>query len=247
LDAFWERASFPVKSSHTILFVERRIHPNTDFVLKNMMYFCPGFSLTIVCSKENEPQIRDILGPRHCKTTKFIIPFDSNPKDVQIAYADNNSLMTNPDFWRQIDAEFALTSQTDNYLLRRLPSVLEGLDYCACYWTWRANVVGGGGLTWRRVSKVIEMCEMRPNSGVAEDCFFSEMCEYVDARRLDFEEGREIFCESYLPDKPIGVHQWWTYAAQEGRDIYEKYLALYTCLDINTESESKADESDLTL
>jgi hypothetical protein len=243
LDAFWATASFPAKSTHTVLFIERRIHPNTDFVLKNMMYFCPGFSITIVCSKENEPQIRSILGPRHEATTHFIIPFDTNSKDLTTGYAEYNNLLTSVEFWKQIPAEVALTSQIDNYLMRRLPAILEELDYCAAYWSWQPNLVGGGGLTWRRVQKIIEMCELRPNSGMAEDCFFSQMCVYTEAKVLEFEDGRDIFCESYLSETPVGVHQWWTYAGQASKEIYEQYFNLYTCLDIKEAQEKTTDDS----
>jgi hypothetical protein len=232
LDSFWSTAAFPTKSKKTVLFIERRIHPNTDFVLKNMMYFCPGFSLTVVCSRENESQIREILGPAHEATTHFIVPFDTNSPDLKTGYEDYNRLLTSADFWRQIDAEFILTSQTDNYLRHKLPPILDSLDYCAAYWGWKPHLVGGGGLTWRRRDAVIRMCEMRPNSGLAEDCFFSEMCCYMGAEVLEYEDGREIFCESYLPDDPVGVHQWWTYAGQGSKEEYNRIFELYTCLEL---------------
>jgi hypothetical protein len=200
-----------------------------------MMYFCPGFSLTVVCSRENEPQIRAILGPRHEAAVHFIVPFDTNSQDLKTGYEDYNRLLTSADFWKQIRAEFVLTSQTDNYLRRHLPPILDGLDYVAAYWSWRPNVVGGGGLTWRRVSKVIEMCELRPNSGCAEDVFFSEMCDYTEAEILEYEDGREIFCESWLGDDPVGVHQWWTYAGQASKEFYDKIFKVYTTCNIPTE------------
>ena len=40
LKEYWDSAVFPKESKNTVLLVERRAHPNIEFVLHNFMYFC---------------------------------------------------------------------------------------------------------------------------------------------------------------------------------------------------------------
>lgn len=233
LQAFWDSATFSKDAPNTVCVVERRCHPNLDFVIKNTMYFAnksAPFSLTVVCSKENEEFIRSILG-RHAETTNWHIPFDINP-GYEKARDDYNVWMTNPNFYEQIPADFILTVQTDCWLRKPLPEILWTLDYCAAYWGWQPNDVGGGGLTWRRREAVIQMCRARKNKGTSEDVFFSQMCRFMDAKVLSYEEGKDIFCESVIGENAVGVHQWWTYAAQCDKETYAKIRELYLTLDL---------------
>ena len=232
LKAFWDSAEFPKEAPNTVMLVERRPHPNIEFALHNFMYFARGFSLTIVCSKDNEAFIRGILG-KHEATTNIMVLFDDNC-DRDKARAEYNLMMQNPEFWSKIQAEYVLSVQTDCYLRKPLPAKLWDLDYVASPWAWLPQLVGGSGLTFRNRKAIISMCKRKFNEDLGEDVFFARMCRLLAKRVMDTEEGEHCFSESRFVDDPVGVHQWWTYLYQAedmtDKKSIEKYISIYTTL-----------------
>jgi hypothetical protein len=254
LKEFWDNETFPkvTETQNTVLMVERRIHPNLEFCLQNFMYFTrnKNFSLTIVCSKENEGQIRNILG-KHIETTDLRVMWENNPTDMigkeqnnsdqsrwGQAITEYNALFQNPEFWSSINADFILSVQTDCYLRKPLPDLLWDIDYAASPWAWKPWVVGGSGLTFRRKEAVIDMCKRVFMKGkkVAEDEFFAHMCIVAKKKVLPLEIAETIFSESRIVDDPVGVHQWWTYLFQgdlnSEKEFIEKHCRIYMTLNI---------------
>jgi len=230
LKAAWDSTTFPQTSSNTVMLVERRAHPNIEFVLHNVMYFASmsrPFSLTIVCCKENEQFIRTILG-KHEQSTHFIVPWDTN-SHRDIARPEYNTLMKDPEFWNQVRADYVLSIQTDCYLRKPLPDILWTLDYVAAPWAWKPWVVGGSGLTFRRRQAVIEMCKKGFTRIIAEDEFFAIQCAATKRKVLPLEEAEHIFAESrFVSEDPVGVHQWWTYMYQsDDAKFIQKFRDIY--------------------
>ena len=233
LKAAWDSATFPQHAESTVMLVERREHPNIEFVLHNVMYFASKnrpFSLTIVCCEENEQYIRNLLG-KHETTTNFIVPWKTNTHR-DIARPEYNTLMKDPEFWAQVQADYILSVQTDCYLRKALPDILWTLDYAAAPWAWKPWVVGGSGLTFRRRQAVIEMCKKGWHRDIAEDEFFAILCAATKRKVLPLEEAEHIFAESrFVSEDPVGVHQWWTYLYQSDEVAFiEKYRKIYMML-----------------
>jgi len=231
---FWNSTTIPQQSINTVMLVERREHPNIEFVLQNVMYFVRerGFSLTIVCSKENEAYIRKILG-KHEATTHILVWFEDNC-DRDRAREEYNLAFQNAEFWEQIQAEYILSIQTDCYLRKPLPDEIWTVDYVAAPWAWKPWVVGGSGLTFRKKEAVIDMCREKPKKKMAEDEFFAHMCIQTGKKILPLEIAEHIFSESRFVDDPVGVHQWWTYLAQidiaTETDFLIRHFQSYTTL-----------------
>lgn len=238
LKEFWDTATFPAHSKNTVLMVERRSHRNLEFCLQNFMYFTrkQDFSLTIVCSRSNEQQIRDILG-KHVETTDLRVLWDNNI-DHLTAQQEYSALFQNHEFWESINAEFILSVQTDCYLRKPLPDLLWEIDYAASPWAWKPWVVGGSGLTFRRKEAVVDMCKRVFMKGkkVAEDEFFAHMCIVAKKKVLPLEIAETIFSESRFVDDPVGVHQWWTYLFQSDLDsekeFIEKHCKIYMTINL---------------
>lgn len=231
LTDFWNSVTFPAESKNTVLFIEFNNHPNTEFVLKNFMYFTrpQSFSLTIVCSGENEQQIRKILG-KHEATTHILVPFERN-ESRETARNRYSELLEDPEFYKQIRADWILTAQTDSYLRKPLPTSLWTVDWVAAPWAWKLQLVGGSGLTFRKKSVAIELCSFKAKTHVPEDVFFSQRLFSLRKRVLLLEEAKHIFSESYFVEDPVGVHQWWTYLYQsEDKEYIEKHHKLYITL-----------------
>ena len=235
----WERATFPTSSSNTVMLVERRNHPNIEFVLHNVMYFVKDrdFSLTLVCSKDNEAYIRKILG-KHEATTHILVLFDDDCNRDK-ARDEYNTTFESAEFWEQIRADYILSIQTDCYLRKPLPDIIWTVDYVASPWAWKPWVVGGSGLTFRKKDAVIDMCRIKTKKKMAEDEFFAHMCLHTGKKVLPLEIAEHIFSESRFVDDPVGVHQWWTYLSQvdtiKEREFFLRYFTIYTTLGIPLE------------
>ena len=228
----WDTATFPAKSANTVLLVERREHPNVEFVLHNFMYFCKGFSLTIVCSDANEAYIRGILG-KHAATTR-ILPIYKGIGTRDQGREEYNGLFTMRQFWEAMEAEYILSVQTDSYLRKPLPTSMFSVDYVAAPWAWRIQEVGGSGLTFRKREFCLD-CTKTPYEGGGEDVFFSRLCALKNKKVLPIEERINTFSESCFSEDPVGVHQWWTYFVEyytSGKkemfsDVYDIYTTIH--------------------
>jgi hypothetical protein len=242
LKSAWDTATFPQTSSNTVMLVERRQHPNIEFVLHNFMYFVKdrNFSLTIVCSKENEAYIRKILG-KHAATTHILVWFEDDcPREK--ARDEYNIAFQSAEFWQQIRADYILSIQTDCYLRKPLPDNIWEVDYVAAPWAWKPCVVGGSGLTFRKKEAVIDMCRQKFKKKIAEDEFFAHMCMQTGKKVLPLETAEHIFSESRFVDDPVGVHQWWTFLSQvdfsleKDKEFFIKHFMIYTTLAIPLEN-----------
>jgi hypothetical protein len=230
LKEFWANATFPKVSEtpNTVLMVERRIHPNMEFCLQNFMYFTreQNFSLTIVCSKENEAHIRKILD-KHIETTDLRVLWETNI-EADAAYLEYNELYKNENFWESIPAKHILSVQTDCYLRKPLVNSIWEVEYVACPWAWKPLFVGGSGLTFRNREAVIDMCKRgKKKVGLGEDVFFSQSCLVLKKKVLPLEIAETIFSESRFVDDPVGVHQWWTYLFQANLDSEKEFIRKY--------------------
>lgn len=214
LKDYWNSIEIPIHAPNTVLLVERRKHPNMEFVLHNHMYFAnksgESFSLTIVCSDFNEEYVRECLG-KH-QETAIILPIFHGEGSREQGVADYNRLFTDKKFWEGFEAEYILSIQTDSYLRNPLPDILWDYEYVACKWGWKQELVGGGGLTWRKKSALVRLCQRDNKNGtIPEDVYFSEGCKELNIHIPSYSIGIQMFSESILVSNPIGVHQWWTY------------------------------------
>jgi hypothetical protein len=237
LKEFWKTASFPhwKDASNTVLLVERREHPNIEFVIQNAMYYTysKNFSLTIVCSDVSQEYVKKILG-KHLETT-HLIPWFSGIGTRDQGRDEYNKTFLNPDFWKQFPAEYILSIQTDSYLRKQIPDCMWEYEYIACPWNWNPRLVGGGGLTWRKKSCVLEILELDFPKTWGEDVFFAHGCEELDLKIPDDTIRHELLAESHfhkldnsLTD-PFGVHQWWTYIMRTNNAKYQNDLFNLLC------------------
>ena len=155
------------------------------------------------------------------------MPFQENG-DRETARTRYSKLLESPEFWESIRADWILTAQTDAYLRKPLPEILWSLDWAAAPWGWKPLMVGGSGLTFRKRSVAIELCQEPSKTFMHEDVFFSQRIFKHKKKILPLEEAKDIFSESYFVDDPVGVHQWWTYLYQSDDEEYiKKYTNIY--------------------
>ena len=232
LDAFWNTYTIPKKSDKAIVFVERRCHPNLEFCLKNAVYFARGYSVHIVCSESNIDFIKHICGSQE-PNIQYHIQFNGigTTEEGKLEY---NALLKTRQFWETFIEEHILTFETDCYLRKPIPESIYEYEYVASKWPWRPSDPGGGGLSYRKRSAMLQICSI-DNKELGclpmQDSFVSEGVTLLQLKTPTFEESIDYFCETIpIKSTTVGVHQWWTFFIKKDvpveLSIFKDYLTL---------------------
>lgn len=228
---YWDSTLIPLESNKAIVFVERRCHPNLKFCLQNAAYFAPGYAIHIFCSEANLDFIRTLCGKQisniHIHTIfKTIGSYEDGKREY-------NQLLKEYNFWNILKEEHILTMETDTYLLRHIPDSIYQYEYVASKWPWAPLEPGGGGLSYRKLSVMKEICSKHgpTDSSTPQDCYVSEKIRILGYSNPSMSESRNYFTESDFSTGSIGTHQWWTFAARRSKhDLYTMivfYLTLH--------------------
>lgn len=215
LDSFWETYTPPLGAENCVILVERRVHENLEFVLKNAAYFCRGWSLCVVCSDINIEYCRKIAGKNAAFIT-FVVAFrglatrDTGRKEF-------SDLMKNAEFYAGMPWKHLLFIQEDSYFRRDVPESIFQYDFVAspAYWDITAMV---GGISFRNRDAMIRVCREFQETISWEDCFFDKGTKALGLRRPEFEDALDYFCESCFSENPVACHQWWTYFSVDFQD-----------------------------
>lgn len=227
LNEFWKGYDVPIKSDKAFILVERRCHPNLWFILRNIAFFGQGWSIYLFCSKQNIQYCKKIIGDKNI----HLIPIFNEIAEPQKGIIEYNELLKKKSFWEQIDAEHLCMFEMDCYLRRSIPVDLLEYDYVGTPWGWDLKSSGGSGLTLRKKTVMLDICDKIEPGTLMQDCYAAKgICE-LGYNFLHSIEGVNVFVESYLTDDPVGVHQWWTfffnYVIQElDRSIIRNLLTL---------------------
>lgn len=226
LKEFWSTYTVPRQSDRCIVIVERRIHPNLEFILYNAAYFARGWSIAIVCSDVNVDYIKGILG-HNLEQVHLIQMFKGNP-NPDVGKNEYNYLLQESRFYSALPSENLLMMEMDTYLRKPIPDTIFQYDYVAAPYAWD-ETMSGGGLSFRKRSKMLEICSTYRYRESAQDVYASKGMNMIGASVPSFEESLEYFCESCLYEDPIGLHQWWTFFSlniQEDDYVYMQYMTL---------------------
>jgi hypothetical protein len=207
LNAFWKDHQPPLKSDRAFVIVERRCHPNLWFILRNIAYFGHDWSIYLFCSKQNREYCRAIIGDKNV----HIITVFEDIADAQTGLLEYNELLKKRSFWEQIQAEHICMFEMDCYLRRSIPVDLLDYDYVGTPWGWDLPSTGGSGLTLRRKSVMLHICDTIEPGILMQDCFAGKGIRELEYKYLDSKEGIYVFAESFITEDPVGVHQWWTF------------------------------------
>lgn len=210
LNAHMANCKIPKVSDKALVIVERRCHPNLEFVIKNALFFNPGFALHIFCSRANLEFITLILG-KHVHDVHIHIVWEGigTPVEGRVEY---NNLLCTRKFWETFTEEHLILFETDCYFLRPVPPTIFDYDYVAAKWAWKPEHAGGGGLSYRKRSVMLDICDRyKPERVEMQDCFASEGVAALGYKTPTFQESGSFFTESVVSDRAVGTHQWWTF------------------------------------
>lgn len=212
LNEAWASYKPPLNSKHAFAIIERRCHPNFDFVLKNIAWANPNMALYIFCSDTNENFILSLLGDKAANVT-IVQAFTGNV-GLQEGKDDYNRLLTSQWMYDCLeDSEYVLTIQMDVFIRRRIePEIFVG-DYWGPPWKWDPSRGGGGGSTIRKISSMREICKVIEGDPVkeGEDSWMSNMIIKGGYSIPDLDFRCMHIMESIYVTNPVVVHQFWTY------------------------------------
>jgi len=224
----WDSCTIPFESTRAIVIVERRCHPNLEFTLQNAVYFAQGYSLHIVCSKANLAFVEEICGSK--RSSIHIHPAYTTIGTVDSGKREYNELLKSCGFWNTFTEDYILCMETDSYLLRPLPLTIYNYSYVASKWHWVPGQAGGGGISHRKRSFMLEICSLSSLRSIEmQDTFASEgllllgypICEHT------------IFGETGIAYEMYGTHQWWTFVEGVKDDELQPYLSLLLTLHVD--------------
>lgn len=222
LDSFWKTYQPPFTADKTICIVERREHPNFDYILKNVCYFTQGWSITIVCSNENYAFVKGLLKGKSATVLPLFEGFGT-PEQGKEEY---NTLLQTEAFWKGIDADWILTVEMDCYLLRPLPLEMFEYDYVASHWSWD-KTSQGGGLSLRKREAMLFLCSKQFPICSAQDIWVNDGCKKFNLKTPTYVAMQNWFVESCYSFMPVGVHQWWTFWDSKSKYALEEF-AIHT-------------------
>jgi hypothetical protein len=226
LKSWWLSYRVPKISDKSIVIVERRIHPNLEFILYNAAYYARDWAITIVCSDINIEYIRSLLGP-NIDSVKLIQMFEGNPSPA-IGKNEYNYLLQSSGFYEAMPSENLLMMEMDTYLRKMVPSEILNYDYVAAPYGWDTSS-SGGGLSFRKRSAMLTLCSNYPNLYHAQDIYALKGMQSLGYMIPPYKEGVKYFCESCLYEDPVGFHQWWTFFSiteQEDDYFFTQYMTL---------------------
>ena len=192
---------------------DRYLKPVVENVFNNIDYI----KVQLFHGTENIEFINKKLG-KYIKSGRLIL---TNLGVSNLTIDDYNKLLTSKLFWNKINGENILIFQTDTCLcnkgIHKIPELLK-YDYVGAPWIWQGNggLGGNGGLSFRKKSKMLEVCDQY--KGGNEDVFFSTQKSFNYPPR---DIAKNFFTEGILGKDPIGVHKPWK--AQNKSDLNKLY------------------------
>jgi hypothetical protein len=234
LDEFWKTHQFPKKNKYAWVIVERRCHPNLWFLIRNIAWAAPHFSLYIYCSDENQKFIRTLLGDK-VNNVNIIVWCKgfATRQEGKDHYAATFKMAS---FYEHIDAEYMIRAEPDTYLRHKIPEIIFMDDFYGSPWCWNLSKPGGGGLHIRKIKSMVDLCKRANYEGCeGEDSWLGDKIIEYGYTFPSLEKRKLIFSENFPVDNPIGVHQFWTFLYNfqiKEPEEFKKHLKKYLTINI---------------
>jgi hypothetical protein len=124
---------------------------------------------------------------------------------------DYNNLLVSNDFYNFIPTEVFLIFQTDTIICKENKNIINDFikyDYVGA--PLKARLVGNGGLSLRRKSKMLNIINNCKYNNEPEDVYFSVACN-LPLNKPSFEEAKNFSVEGVYNDNSFGIHKIWRF------------------------------------
>jgi hypothetical protein len=193
---------------YTAVIIEPRIHPAMEFVLENFLInLSNNWGFIIFHGTKNKQFIENIINNlKEFKNRIQLIEL----KTENLTSKQYNAICKNANFYKCINTEIILIFQTDTLILKENKDLINNfLEYDYVGAPWKNGLIGNGGLSLRKKSKMIEICEkVDPNFVENEDNYFCWQ-SYINLKQPTFEKAQTFSVETIFHEKSFGIHAPW--------------------------------------
>lgn len=222
---------------YTAVIIEPREHKAFEYVLRNFFEnLSDDWGFVIFHGRRNKEYITNILSnnlENYKNRVYRILQLDVD----NLNGTTYSSICKSSAFYKCIDTEIILIFQTDTIILKENRQYINnflGYDYVGA--PWIDGVVGNGGLSLRRKSKMIEVCEKVPSNYVNhnhEDIYFAYQ-DIVPLNKPIFKEAQTFSVETVFHEKSFGIHACWKYLNKyEMEYLINRYSDIKTLIELN--------------
>jgi hypothetical protein len=200
------------EEKYTAVIIEPREHKALYFVLDNFVEnLSEKWNFIIFHGNKNINYINNILkSPLLSKNIHRIKLINLNVDNLTIK--DYNNLLVTKDFYNKIPTEIFLIFQTDSMICKEYNYLINDFikyDYVGA--PLKAKLVGNGGLSLRRKSKMLEILDKCEYKNEPEDVYFSVACNNINLNKPSYEESKEFSVEAVYNPISFGVHKPWRF------------------------------------
>ena len=226
-----QKINLPDFSPHSNLetiFVEYRIFPHAEFIIRNMIIKLGSkWSHTVVCGPSNYEWMKTMC----LSISSNIRIINTNNKDM--TRDKYSTMLMTEKFWEQFDGEKLLLYQEDSCCFHGNIDKFLKYDLVGAPWNvkqinYGTGDIGNGGFSLRTKQVMIDICKKYPVdkqqityknrnymnlfnfTNIPEDRYFSEiMNNHKIGEICDWYKGVEFSEETYLNNSSLGGHQFW--------------------------------------
>ena len=213
---------------YTAMIIEPRKHRALRYVLQNFLRnLSPEWGIIVFHGCNNKAYVENVV---ESIDNHRISLFNLQVEDLD-AYAYSH-LLISESLYAHIPTETFLVFQTDSIMLDENKHKLDlflKYDYVGAPWAMGINhggLVGNGGLSLRKKSKMLEIIRSKGYVRVYEDDYFSKNIDSAIQYNVpSFEVAKDFSVETVYSESPFGVHKCWNYGYIDKRietllDIY---------------------------
>jgi hypothetical protein len=224
-----------MKFKYTAVIIEPRKHKALSFVLKNFFTnLSEDWGFIIFHGNKNKEFI-DNLFENELNIFKNRIDKIIQLNTDNLSGQEYANLCKNVNLYKCIDTEILLKFETDSLILEQNKELINKfLNYDYVGAPWMNGLVGNGGLSLRRKSKMIEICEkVNINFTPHEDNYFCYQ-NIVKLNRPSFQEAQTFSVETIFHEKSFGIHAPWKYLNKyEMEFLITKYPEIQILIELN--------------
>jgi len=220
---------------YSAIMIEPRKHNAFKFVLHNFLEnLSDEWGIIIFHGLLNDIYVKNIVDELDEKQKSRI-----NVVNLQVENLNHHTysqLFFNPTLYDFIPTETFLVFQTDSMILPENKHLINDfLQYDYVGAPWADGVVGNGGLSLRKKSKMLEIIKHKDDKNMMEDYFFSHnVPSFINYHVPTCTHAKKFSIETVFDDSPFGVHNFWKYFSSENTEkLLTKYPYLKTLIQLN--------------
>ena len=204
----------------TAIIVEPRKHRALSFVLKNALEnLDPNWNVRIYHGTKNKEFVEDLLNKDLAFGRSRITLMDIGMPNLDEPHAYSR-FMTDRNFLESIPTEIYLIFQTDSMINPSNKDLVhEFMQYDYVGAPWSTGLVGNGGFSLRRRSKMLEIVESLPYTTGNEDMYFALNAKLKGLDVPPTETALRFSIETIISPEFFGLHRVWCYNPQHLLDL----------------------------